>query len=100
MLTVHPPGQTDSFILFVKGAVILSLVKNFNLRWDAPYMHSSKARPDPRSMQSFGNLDKLLIEFEAGINSFHFLVDRRVDQHLLLAHATPFVYVSPLNHPP
>ena len=32
MLTVHPPGQTDSFTLYIKAAYLLSVVKSFNHR--------------------------------------------------------------------
>ncbi|CCL99564.1 uncharacterized protein FIBRA_01582 [Fibroporia radiculosa] len=33
VLLVHPDDQTDSFILYIKGTMLLSKVKNFNLRF-------------------------------------------------------------------
>ena len=31
-LLTHPPSQTDSFILYIKSAILVSLVKTFNMR--------------------------------------------------------------------
>lgn len=49
MLTLHIPEQTDSFTLYVKGTVLFSKVKNFNIRFKSKYYYavaSSSAHGD------------------------------------------------------
>jgi hypothetical protein len=49
MLTLHIPEQTDSFTLYVKGTILFSKVKNFNIRFKSKYYYavaSSTTRGD------------------------------------------------------
>jgi hypothetical protein len=49
MLTLHIPEQTDSFTLYVKGTILFSKVKNFNIRFKSKYYYavaSSSAHGD------------------------------------------------------
>lgn len=81
-LLTHSEGQTDSFILMVKASIILSKVKNFNLRYrartfakDLDYTPTAKALAqlpsaeamDPRSCPAFIEIDELVGNFR---NSF------------------------------
>lgn len=40
MLTLHIPEQTDSFTLYVKGTILFSKVKNFNIRFKSKYYYA------------------------------------------------------------
>jgi len=106
MLLAHPGGQTDSFILMVKASIILSKVKNFNLRYRARYFAkdldytptaNAPARLpslevlDPRSTPAFIEVDNLVNSFRSS-----FPVDLRnpingnvVDVHLFTACTIP-----------
>ena len=80
ILLTHPEGQTDSFILMVKASIILSRVKNFNLRYraryfakdldyiptaDAPVRMPSSDVMDPRSTPAFIEADNLAGNFRS-----------------------------------
>jgi len=80
MLLAHPGSQTDSFILMVKASVILSKVKNFNLRYRARYFAKdldytptipaptrlpSLELLDPRSTPAFIEVDNLVRSFRS-----------------------------------
>ncbi|KZT30482.1 hypothetical protein NEOLEDRAFT_1053482 [Neolentinus lepideus HHB14362 ss-1] len=71
---VHPSDQTDSFVLYIKAAMLISRVKNFNLRFrarqytgDAATIPADTSHPhhphDPRTTPAF-------IELDRDINSF------------------------------
>ena len=77
-LLTHPPGQTDSFIMYIKSTLVLSQVKNFNLRFRARFyagdasMHSPSSSPndkpdtlDPRDTPAFQELDHLVTSFRS-----------------------------------
>ncbi|KAG8813066.1 hypothetical protein FRC19_002689 [Serendipita sp. 401] len=40
MLTLHIPEQTDAFTLYVKGTILFSKVKNFNIRFKSKYYYA------------------------------------------------------------
>ena len=106
MLLNHPGGQTDSFILMVKASVILSKVKNFNLRCRARYFAKdpdfipvapmqlpSSEVMDPRSTPAFTEIDVIVGSFGSS-----FPPDLRnpingnvVDVHLFTACTIPYV---------
>lgn len=79
-LLAHPEGQTDSFILTVKASIILSRVKNFNLRYrarrfakDLDYIPTANAPVrlpnsdmlDPRSTPAFIEVENLVSNFRS-----------------------------------
>jgi len=80
ILLAHPESQTDSFILMVKASIILSRVKNFNLRYraryfakdlnyvptiNAPVRLPSSEVMDPRSTPAFIEVDNLVSTFRS-----------------------------------
>lgn len=109
-LLIHPEGQTDSFILMVKASIILSKVKNFNLRYRARYFAKdldytpikkaptqlpSEETMDPRSCPAFIEIDDLVNDFR---NSFppdlrHPINGNVVDVHLFTACTIPYMWV-------
>ncbi|TCD61426.1 hypothetical protein EIP91_008440 [Steccherinum ochraceum] len=72
-LLIHPPNQTDSFVLYIKSAMLLSQVKNFNLRTRSKYYAQdpsvsqsyplSDVRFDPRETPEFGAICSLALAF-------------------------------------
>jgi hypothetical protein len=106
ILLAHPESQTDSFILMVKASIILSRVKNFNLRYRARYFAKdldytpTASAPigcrisdvlDPRSTAAFIEVDNLVSSFRSS-----FPPDMRnpingnvVDVHLFTACTIP-----------
>ncbi|KAJ3530808.1 hypothetical protein NM688_g7659 [Phlebia brevispora] len=100
MFLNHPPNQTDSFILFIKGAILLSHVKNFNLRFRGRYfagdaaMYSPSGSPadepdklDPRDTSAFQELDHLVTSFRQSWppNFRNPVQDEMVDPYLFAA---------------
>ena len=73
LLLIHPPNQTDSFVLFIKSTMLLSKVKNFNLRIRAKYFAQDPSLPqayplsdirfDPRDTPEFGAMSSLALAF-------------------------------------
>ena len=87
LLLRHPPQHTDSFILYTKSAILITRVKNFNVRYRSLYYtgHSSMWDPskspevrdtaeqrklldglqniDPRGSKAFKDLDVLVSSF-------------------------------------
>ena len=108
-LLIHPESQTDSFTLMVKASVLLSKVKNFNIRYRARYFAKDPdyiptiAAParlpgsdvlDPRSTPAFMEVENLVSNFRGS-----FPPDMRnpisgnvVDVHLFTACTIPHVY--------
>ena len=106
ILLTHPESQTDSFILMVKASIILSHVKNFNLRFRARYFSKdldytptanvpgrlpNSDMLDPRSTPAFIEVDNLVSSFRGS-----FPPDMRnpingnvVDTHLFTACTIP-----------
>ena len=76
MLLKHPSNQTDSFILFIKSIILVSHVKNFNIRFRGRYfagdaaLYSPSNSPgnapdnfDPRDTPAFQEIDHLVNSF-------------------------------------
>lgn len=116
VLLTHPEGQIDSFILMVKASIILSKVKNFNLRYraryfaeDPDYTPTTKTHTrlpgaetmDPRSCPAFLEIDDLVSRFKSS-----FPPDLRnpingnvVDVHLFTACTIPHMAIIVLHEP-
>ncbi|OCH96219.1 hypothetical protein OBBRIDRAFT_787678 [Obba rivulosa] len=105
VLLTHPEGQTDPFILFIKATMILSRVKNFNLRFRSR-MHKGdpmyQLPPDGagtgpggsaniRDSAAFRELDQLIGSFwQSFPPHFRHPVDNGiVDPHLYMACTAP-----------
>ncbi|KAJ7492527.1 hypothetical protein FB451DRAFT_1218642 [Mycena latifolia] len=100
LLLVHPESQTDSFVLYIKGVILICIsarAKTFNLRFrarhffgDAAVMspHTEQYNPlepiDPRGSPAFIELDNIASSFYSSFPS-HLrtpIVANVVDQHL------------------
>ncbi|PAV22369.1 hypothetical protein PNOK_0232600 [Pyrrhoderma noxium] len=118
MLLNHPPEQTDSWVLYIKSAILMSRVKTFNLRFRAlnyagdPNMvspitvhnaeHSSSAQYiDPRETYGFKQIDfvvqSFVPSFPRGLRDV--TRDGNVDIHLLLAILSPNIAQILLHDP-
>ncbi|KAF9015250.1 hypothetical protein BDQ17DRAFT_1340740 [Cyathus striatus] len=113
VLLQHPDNQIDSFILYIKGTIMLSQVKAFNLRFRAKHFagdasvataygdHQSSDRVDPRGSQAFIELDNIVSSFRASFPS-HLrspIVNNVVDNHLYTACLMPHVATIVLHDP-
>ncbi|KAI0088814.1 hypothetical protein BDY19DRAFT_149001 [Irpex rosettiformis] len=94
LLLRHPPQHTDSFILYVKSAILITRVKNFNVRYRGRYYSGDPSMRtcdntsndpfvedvaqqrkllddlkhlDPRGTQAFEELDTLLLSFRTSL---------------------------------
>ncbi|KAJ7487703.1 hypothetical protein B0H11DRAFT_2014525 [Mycena galericulata] len=96
LLLTHPDKQTDSFVLYVKAAMMTSQVKTFNSRFrarhffgDASVMspHSEQDSVDPRGSPAFIELDTITISFRSSFPSHlrNPVLANVVDQHLYAA---------------
>lgn len=99
MLLTHPPKQTDSFVLFVKAAMLLSFVKNWNLRFRGRYFAGdARLAPatspdgdlhtlDPRQTPAFQELDHIASSFRASFPAHlrNPVQDEMVDPYLYSA---------------
>ncbi|EPQ56676.1 hypothetical protein GLOTRDRAFT_40182, partial [Gloeophyllum trabeum ATCC 11539] len=109
----HPDDHTDSFTLYVKAVMLLSRVKNFNLRFrtrqfsgDPATMPTKPSDPrhpdDPRTTAAFMEIDDFISSFRASFprhlnNPID--GDGTVDWHLYTACLVPHV-ASILLHEP
>ncbi|KAA1467928.1 hypothetical protein DENSPDRAFT_833103 [Dentipellis sp. KUC8613] len=120
----HPEDQTDSFSLYIKGNMLLSRVKTYNLRfrskrfrgesdvaYDPAYanfweQYSSEIRAkdlaaDPRRTSAFVEIDRIAMSFRASF-PHHLknpMPDGVVDSHLYTAHLIPHVAIILLHDP-
>jgi hypothetical protein len=108
LLLVHPEEQTDPFILYIKGSILISRVKNFNIRFRARHFAgdasatSLKTVPnvdvsepvDPRGSPAFIEIDHLASSFRASFPNHlkNPITDNVVDPHLYTATLMPHVY--------
>ncbi|KAJ7103426.1 hypothetical protein B0H15DRAFT_812191 [Mycena belliarum] len=114
LLLVHPDGQTDSFVLYIKGVMLISKVKTFNLRFRARHFsgdpsvmspHAEYFNPlepiDPRGGSAFVELDNIASLFHSSLPS-HLrspIVANVVDQHLYATCLMPHVATILLHDP-
>jgi hypothetical protein len=119
LLLVHPPTQTDSFTLYIKGTILMSRVKVFNHRFRARHFagdasvasvmstptgtHEGTVRVetaelgvDPRGSPAFIELDNYVSSFRASFPSHlrNPIVGDVVDNHLYAACLMPLVCVN------
>jgi hypothetical protein len=117
ILLLHPQDQVDSFNLYIKGTILLSRVKTFNLRFrakrfigDPAYIYSptyaevwekdsDKAQDvtaDPRRTPGFIEIDHIASMFRQSF-PMHLrdpIRDGCVDSHLYSASLIPHLYVN------
>ncbi|GLB36244.1 putative fungal specific transcription factor [Lyophyllum shimeji] len=114
LLLLHPENQTDSFILYIKGTIMISRVKTFNLRFRARHFAGDAAvasqindglgpsEPvDPRGSPAFIELDHIVSSFRASFPAHmrNPIVDNIVDNHLYTAFLMPHVATIVLHDP-
>lgn len=115
LLLNHPEEQTDSFILYIKGTIMISQVKTFNSRFRARHFAGDvavQANPfsdnlqssepiDPRGSQAFIELDNVVSSFRASFPSHlrNPIVNNVVDNHLYTACLMPHVATIVLHDP-
>jgi hypothetical protein len=119
LLLHHPENQTDSFILYIKGSILTSHVKTFNLRFRARHfagdtsvlsprdfntMHKTvdPSQPvDPRGSQAFMELDHVISSFLSSFPSHlkNPIQSNVVDGHLYTAYLMPHVSAIILHDP-
>ncbi|KZT01965.1 uncharacterized protein LAESUDRAFT_443524 [Laetiporus sulphureus 93-53] len=107
VLLNHPPEQTDAFVLYIKAHMLLSRVKNFNIRFRARYyagdpsvtVHTTIGETDCmqpkdiRNTPAFFELNGLVTDFQ---NSFptnlrHPVQNNLVNPHLFAAFTAPLL---------
>ncbi|KAJ7225424.1 hypothetical protein GGX14DRAFT_420423 [Mycena pura] len=114
LLLVHLKDQTDSFVLFVKGVMIISRAKAFNFRFRSKYFHGDPSvisphaestynlEPvDPRGSPAFTELDNIASSFRSSFPSHlrNPILGNVVDQHLYAACLMPLVATILLHDP-
>lgn len=114
LLLVHADNQTDSFLLYIKGTIMLSHVKTFNMRFrsrhfagdsavTSPYndVVQSSDPVDPRGSQAFIELDHVVSSFRESFPSHlrNPIVDNVVDNHLyttcMMSHVATIILHDP-----
>ncbi|KAJ7706078.1 hypothetical protein B0H17DRAFT_1035536 [Mycena rosella] len=114
LLLTHPDNQTDSFVLYIKGTMLISQVKTFNLRFRARHFfgdaavvspHSERLNPldpiDPRGSPAFLELDSIASSFRSSFPS-HLrspIVVNVVDQNLYISCLMPLAATILLHDP-
>ncbi|TFK30536.1 hypothetical protein FA15DRAFT_662508 [Coprinopsis marcescibilis] len=114
LLVLHPESQTDSFIMYIKGTILISRIKSFNMRFRARHFagdaavacgladNIQSADPvDPRGSAAFIELDHTISAFKASFPSHlrNSIVDNVVDNHLYTAFMMPHVATIVLHDP-
>ncbi|KAF9473114.1 hypothetical protein BDN70DRAFT_886156 [Pholiota conissans] len=117
LLLVHPENQTDSFILYIKGTILISQVKAFNLRFRSKHFagdpavasvysvndgyQTSENSVDPRGSAAFIELDHIVSSFRGCFPSHlrNPINDNVVDNHLYTACLMPHVATIVLHDP-
>ncbi|KAI9513029.1 hypothetical protein F5148DRAFT_462319 [Russula earlei] len=122
ILLLHPEDQVDSFSLYIKGAILLSRVKAFNLRFrarrfvgDPAFMYAStyaevwekdsdEARDgaaDPRRTSGFIEIDHITSMFRQSfpLHLRNPIRDGGVDSHLYTACLIPHLAIILLHDP-
>jgi hypothetical protein len=118
LLLAHPPTQTDSFTLYIKGTILMSRVKVFNHRFRARHfagdvtvaslgatlpgcsegtvqVETAERGVDPRGSPAFIELDGYVSSFRSSFPSHlrNPIVGDVVDNHLYTACLMPLVCV-------
>lgn len=112
---IHPPNQTDSFILLTKANMLLSHVKNFNIRVRGRYFSGDPAvyppyakmgpggrfdteKWDPRDSPAFQELDHIATNFRQSFPNHlrNPIQDDLVDSYLFSTCSASFLCVPAL----
>ncbi|KAK7049865.1 hypothetical protein VNI00_005295 [Paramarasmius palmivorus] len=112
LLIHHPVDQTDSFVLYIKGTILISMVKTFNLRFRARHLQrqhnfiettADEGLPtlDRADVEQFMEIDRLISSF---LPSFpgHLrnpITTTTVDSHLYTASLMPYAATIILHDP-
>ena len=122
ILLLHPGDQVDSFNLYIKGSILLSRVKTFNLRFrakrfmgDPAYVYSPTyaevwekdsdegrdMTTDPRRTPRFIEIDHIASMFRQSfpLHLRNPIRDGRVDSHLYSASLIPHLFVNCFSSP-
>ncbi|PPQ70774.1 hypothetical protein CVT24_001061 [Panaeolus cyanescens] len=115
LLLTHPEQQVDSFILYIKGTIMLSKVKAFNLRFRSKHFAGdtavsnlyqevprASADPiDPRGSAAFIELDHIVSSFRASFPTHlkNPINNNIVDKHLYTTCLMPLVATVILHDP-
>ncbi|KAF7320452.1 Eukaryotic translation initiation factor 3 subunit H [Mycena kentingensis (nom. inval.)] len=93
VLLEHPLDQTDSFVLWIKGTMMISRAKMFNT--------SSDESVDPRGSPAFTEIDNIASNFRSSFPAHlrHPIVENVVDQHLYVACLMPLLTTILLHDP-
>ena len=106
MLLIHIPSQTDSFLLFIKSTILLSHIKNFNIRFRGQFFsldpslfstpnghHMDPMTFDPRDTAAFRQLDHISVSFRASFPSHlrNPVQDEMVDAYLYAASCAAYL---------
>ncbi len=122
ILLLHPEDQVDSFNLYIKGAILLSRVKSFNLRFrarrfmgDPAYIYSPMyaevwekdsdealdVTADPRRTPVFIEIDHIASMFRQSfpLHLRNPIRDGRLDSHLYSASLMPHMCANCFSSP-
>jgi hypothetical protein len=111
VLLENPEQTTDSFTLYIKGSILISRVKTFNLRFRARHFagdatvsneyQTSSERADPRGSQAFIELDCTIDSFTSTFpgRCRNPIMNNIVDSHLYTAWLMPHVASIILHDP-
>lgn len=122
ILLVHPEDQVDSFNLYIKGAILLSRVKTFNVRfrakrfmgdpayicspaysevWEKDSKEAQRVTSDPRRTLVFIEMDHIASMFRQSfpLHLRNPIRDGCVDSHLYSASLIPHLYVNRFSSP-
>ncbi|KAI0702317.1 hypothetical protein BC835DRAFT_108286 [Cytidiella melzeri] len=100
ILSVHPPDQTDSFILHVKCSLLFSKVKNFNIRFKSlAFAGDASVTPpvEPTGQDSYSQQNQFPVQFRNPIAA------GKIDHYLYsswnLVHITQIQLHEPYSRP-
>jgi hypothetical protein len=122
ILLLHPEDQVDSFNLYIKGSILLSRVKAFNLRfrakrfkgdpaytysptyaelWEKDSDETKDVTADPRRTPGFIEIDHVASMFRQSfpLHLRNPIRDGRVDSHLYSASLIPHLCVNSFPSP-
>jgi hypothetical protein len=122
ILLLHPGDQVDSFSLYIKGSMLLSRVKVYNLRfrskrftgdpafayasnyaevWEKDSDEARDGAADPRRTSGFIEIDHIALMFRQSfpLHLRNPIRDGRVDLHLYTACLLPNMYAGYSSYP-
>ncbi|KAF9056264.1 hypothetical protein BJ165DRAFT_1432192 [Panaeolus papilionaceus] len=115
LILTHPEQQIDSFILYIKGTILLSKVKVFNLRFRSKHFAGDTAVSniyqevpraasdpvDPRGSAAFIELDHMVSSFRASFPAHlrNPINNNIVDKHLYTTCLMPLVATIIIHDP-